>query len=335
MKTTTAGSPQCEMAVSMQAAAKSYARHPSVHPLDLEVRCGETVALPGPNGAGKSTAIGMMLGLVLPDTGRVRVAGHTPRAAVAGGRIAAMLQDSGMMPGVRVAELVRFGERLYPNPLPCAEALEVAGLTSERSRRVDKLSGGQSQRLRFALAVVANPEILILDEPTRAMDVRGRAEFWETMRAFAAKSRTLLFASHYLDEVDNNAERVVLLASGRVIADDTPARIRTQTGVSVVQVFLTGSTDWIGRFDGVSDVQVRGDRVRIKTTAPDALVAAVVGGLQDWHGINVSPPSLDESFLALTGSAATVSAATAHSAAENTGTHTTISSRDDHLFSSS
>ncbi|WP_246136426.1 ABC transporter ATP-binding protein [Leekyejoonella antrihumi] len=280
--------------------AKSYAGRAAVYPLDLDFRRGEAVALLGPNGAGKSTAIGMMLGLVTPDCGDVRVAGRSPREAIAGGYIAAMLQDSGMMPGVRVAELVRLGERLYPHPIPTNEALDLAGLSDERKRRVDRLSGGQAQRLRFALAIVANPEVLVLDEPTRALDVQGRAGFWDSMRTFAAAGRTVLFATHYLDEVDENAERVVVIARGRIVADGSPAEIRKRTGVSVVRVTVPDGHTGLDCIDGSVCVDVRGERVTIKTTDPDATVRAIVTGPRPWHDLEVGQQSLDDSFLALT-----------------------------------
>lgn len=288
----------------MRAVAKSFAGRPAVYSTTLAFRRGETVALLGPNGAGKSTTIGMMLGLITPDAGRVLIAGSRPRQAVRSGHIAAMLQDSGMMPGVRVGELVRLGERLYPHPIPADEALALAGLTDQRRRRVDRLSGGQAQRLRFALAIVANSDFLVLDEPTRALDVQGRNEFWVAMRAVAARGTTVLFATHYLDEVGANADRVVIMAKGRVVADGTPEDIRTRTGISTVRVRLDGPTRWLSHVEGVSGVDVHGDRVTIKTTDPDASVRAITAGPAAWRGIEVTPQSLDESFLSLTETAA-------------------------------
>jgi ABC-2 type transport system ATP-binding protein len=297
-------------AISLRSIRKSYAGNPAVRGIDLELVRGETVALLGPNGAGKTTTISMMLGLISPDAGELRIVGSKPRVAVASGKIAAMLQDSGLMPGVRVAELVRLAERLYPQSLPTAEALDIAGLTSFAKRRVDRLSGGESQRLRFALAIVANPEILVLDEPTRALDVQGRAEFWVSMRAFAAQGRTVLFATHYLDEVDENADRVVVMAQGRIVADGQPSEIRNRTGISTVRFTLResgsitrstgGAERQLAGLPGVTDAALRGDRVTLKTSSADATVAALVNGPLAWHSIEVGPPSLDESFLALT-----------------------------------
>lgn len=287
-------------AISLRGATKRYGGRAVVDGIDLDFERGETVALLGPNGAGKSTTIGMMLGLVAPDAGDVRIAGRTAHEAVAGGRIAAMLQDTGMMPGVRVGELVRLGQALYPHPLRAEAAIELAGLTAERRKRVERLSGGQAQRLRFALAIVADPEILILDEPTRALDVRGRAEFWRAMRAFSATGRTVLFATHYLDEVDENAARVVVMASGRIVEDGDPAHVRARAGVSRVQVSVDGDSAWLARVHGVADIIALGDRLTITTTDPDAAVRAIVAGAHPWRGIEVTRQSLDASFLSLT-----------------------------------
>jgi ABC-2 type transport system ATP-binding protein len=286
-------------AISLRSVAKRYGPVTAVREMALEIGGGETVALLGPNGAGKTTTVGMLLGLVRPDAGTVQVCGRTPRQAVAEGRIAAMLQDAGMMPGVTIAELVGLGNRLYPSPLPVDEALDLAGLTELRRRRVDKLSGGQAQRLRFALAVVANPEILVLDEPTRALDVQGRVEFWRSMRAYAATGRTLLFATHYLDEVDENASRVVVMVRGSVVADGTPEEIRRLAGASIVRVTVRCGQADLASLPGVTGVQVVGDRISLRTNDPDGTVRALATGSLPWRDLEVTPASLDDSFLLL------------------------------------
>jgi ABC-2 type transport system ATP-binding protein len=285
-------------AIGLRSVAKRYGAVQAVGDLSLDVRRGETVALLGHNGAGKTTTVGMLMGLVSPDAGEVRVCGRTARQAVAQGRIAAMLQDTGMMPGVTVAELVGLAQRAYPSPLPVGEALEMAGLPG--GRRVDRLSGGQTQRLRFAMAVVADPEILVLDEPTRALDVQGRREFWESMRSYAASGRTLLFATHYLDEVDENASRVVVMARGRVIADGAPEEIRRRAGGGMVRFSVTGPMAEAASLPGVTGVEVSGERVVLRTADPDATVRGLAAGALEWRDLQVSPGSLDESFLAIT-----------------------------------
>ena len=173
----------------------------------LSIRPGETVALLGPNGAGKSTAIGLMLGLLEPTSGAVSVLGMSPRQAVASGRIGSMLQQTGLPTNVRVGELVDFARRLYPHPLSQAAVLERSGLTALSDRSVDRLSGGESQRLRFAIGIAGDPDLVFLDEPTVAMDVETRRAFWADMRRSASEGRTILFATHYLEEADQVADR--------------------------------------------------------------------------------------------------------------------------------
>ena len=298
-------------AVELTGVAKRYAGTVAVHPLDLTLRRGETVALLGPNGAGKSTTIGMMLGIVRPDAGEARVDGRNAARAVADGRIAGMLQDAGAMPGVRVAELVRLSERSYPNALSTGHALELAGLAGEAKRRVDRLSGGQAQRLRFAMAIVANPEVLLLDEPTRALDVQGRAEFWAAMREFAHSGKTVVFATHYLDEVAENAQRVIVIAGGRIIADGTPEQIRGTAGTSVVRfrfddaALAARHVELLAELPGVKSVEHtavenRAGQATVTCADADTVVRALVATVPGWHDLQVAPPDLNSTFLELT-----------------------------------
>ena len=179
----------------------------AVDGIDLSIDRGETVALLGRNGAGKSTTIGLLLGLDEPDTGRVRVLGRSAQQAVRAGLVGAMLQDGQPIQRVTVRELVAFVASTYPKPMPVPEALALAGLGEYADRRVDKLSGGQVQRVRFAVALAGNPELIVLDEPTAALDVEARRAFWDSMRAYARRGNTVLFSTHYLEEADGNADR--------------------------------------------------------------------------------------------------------------------------------
>jgi ABC-2 type transport system ATP-binding protein len=291
-----------DTAIALDGATKRFRGLTAVDSLSLEVGQGATVALLGANGAGKSTTVAMLMGLLQPDAGRVTVAGRAPRQAVVEGRIAAMLQDSGLMPGVTAAELVGLGRRMYPAPLRVEEALELAGLREQARRRVDRMSGGQVQRLKFALVAVAGADSMLLDEPTRALDVQGRREFWTAMRNCAAVGRTIVFATHYLDEVEENAERVVVLARGRIAADGTPARIREAGGRAVVR-FRVRADEALPPLPG--DVEREHGWATVRSTAPDDVVRRLVASAADWSDLRVSPPSLDESFLALTGAPAT------------------------------
>jgi ABC-2 type transport system ATP-binding protein len=287
-------------AIKLTSVRKHYGQLPAVRGLDLEIQRGETVALLGPNGAGKSTTIGMLMGLVTPDSGAVAIYGRSPRRAVAEGQIAAMLQDSGLMPGVTVVEHLELARRSFSNPLSIAEALEVSGLASVAKRRADRLSGGQAQRVRFAMVVIANPQVLILDEPTRALDVQGRAEFWTTMRAYSATGRTVLFATHYLDEVNENASRVIVMAHGDVVVDGDPADVRKAAGASTVRFTLHGTGPSAEYLPGVTSMIEHSGRISLSSTNPDETVSALVTSGIRWSDLEVTPPSLDESFLFLT-----------------------------------
>ncbi|SCF41233.1 ABC-2 type transport system ATP-binding protein [Micromonospora mirobrigensis] len=205
------------------------------------------VALLGPNGAGKTTAISLMLGLAPPDTGTVTLFGGTPDDAVRAGRVGAMLQEGAFVPGATVRDLVELARALYPHPLDTDRVLTVAGLAGLAGRRLDRLSGGEAQRARFAFALAGDPDLLVLDEPAAAMDVAARRSFWTAVREYAAGGRTVLFSTHQLHEADEYADRIVVLAAGRVVADGTPAQIRAQAGVrdasSLDQAFLTLTTE--------------------------------------------------------------------------------------------
>jgi ABC-2 type transport system ATP-binding protein len=182
----------------------------------------------GPNGAGKTTTVEMLLGLVKPDSGTVRLFGGPPADAVARGRVGAMLQDAGLPQWATVAELVDLIRGMYPDPLSLEEALRVSELASEAGRRMERLSGGQRQRLRLAMALAGNPELLILDEPTASLDVEARRAFWERARAWASQGRALLFATHRLEEAEAVADRVVVMSRGRLVADGTPDQVKAR-----------------------------------------------------------------------------------------------------------
>ncbi len=206
--------------------AKSYGPIDAVRGIDVSVAPGETVALLGPNGAGKSTTIDMLLGLTRPDRGTVEVFGAPPQVAVSRGAVAAMLQTGALIRDVSVNELITMVASLYPKPLGVDETMELTGIGDIRGQRTQKLSGGQTQRVRFAIALVTNPDLLVLDEPTVAMDVESRHAFWMTMREFASRGKTVFFATHYLEEADDFADRVVLMAAGAVVADGPPTEIK-------------------------------------------------------------------------------------------------------------
>ncbi|MGW2563993.1 ABC transporter ATP-binding protein [Streptomyces sp. NPDC001514] len=289
-----------QTAVHFAGTAKSFGPVRAVAGIDLAIRRGETVALLGRNGAGKSTTIGLLLGLDEPDAGQVRLFGEAPSAAVRAGRVGAMLQEGRQVPRVTVRELVGFVARTYPDPLPVAEALELAGLGEVADRRVDRLSGGQAQRVRFAVALAGAPELIVLDEPTAALDVEARHAFWASMRSYARRGNTVLFSTHYLEEADAHADRIVVIDHGRIVADGTGEELRRAAGGNLVSFDLAGrSTEGLHLLPGVVSVEVRGDRARLRTDDSDATVVALVG-LGAARGLEVAPVSLDDAFLALT-----------------------------------
>ncbi|WKX71333.1 ABC transporter ATP-binding protein [Streptomyces sp. XD-27] len=288
------------LAVHFAGVVRDFGAVRAVAGIDLDIRRGETVALLGRNGAGKSTTIGLLLGLSEPDGGRVRLFGERPERAVRSGRVGAMLQEGRPVPRVTVRELVAFVARTYPAPLPVAEILELAGLTDLADRRVDRLSGGQAQRVRFAVALAGGPELIVLDEPTAALDVEARHAFWASMRAYARRGNTVLFSTHYLEEADDHADRIVVIDRGRIVADGGGEQLRQAAGGSLVSFDLEGrSTEGLARLPGVVSVEVRGDRARLRTEDSDATVVALVstGG---FRRLEVTPGSLDDAFLALT-----------------------------------
>jgi ABC-2 type transport system ATP-binding protein len=287
--------------VGFAGASKSYGGVRAVEGLDLAIGRGETVALLGPNGAGKSTTIGMLLGLLPPDEGTVRLFGGSPRGAVAAGRVGSMLQEAGLPSNVKVAELVAFVRGLYPEPLPVEKILATAGISGLIGRRSDKLSGGQTARVRFALALSGDPDLLVLDEPTAAMDVEGRREFWKSMRSHAATGRTILFSTHYLEEADVNADRIVVIAGGRVVAEGPGTEIKNRAGGRTVSLDLSGGpSGGLDRLPGVVSVEMHGDRATLRSTDSDATVAALVGERGTPRNLEVSGVGLEEAFLALT-----------------------------------
>jgi ABC-2 type transport system ATP-binding protein len=285
---------------------KRYGDLRAVADLDLSLYAGETVALLGPNGAGKSTTLDLLLGLRRPDAGTVEVFGTTPRRAVVEGRIGAMLQSGGLMEDVTVAELVTLGCGLHPRPYPVAEVMERAGLTDIAARKVNKLSGGQEQRVRFALATAGHSDLIVLDEPTTGMDVSARQTFWQSMRELAGQGRTVLFATHYLEEADAIADRVVVLHRGRVLADGSAAEIKAKAGERRIVFDLDTAVDMaaLRALPSVTSAEVTGHTVRLRSHDADATVHAVYAGGLYPRNLEVAGLGLEQAFLVLTDAAA-------------------------------
>jgi ABC-2 type transport system ATP-binding protein len=291
-------------AVTFRDAAKSF-RTPdgvvhAVRGIGISVKRGETVALLGPNGAGKSTSIDMLLGLTSPDRGTVSTLGRDPRAAVEAGEVGVMLQVGALIRDVSVRELVTMVRSLYPDPLGVDETLDLVGIRDIGAHRTQKLSGGQAQRVRFALALAADPELLVLDEPTVGMDVESRRRFWESMRAFAARGTTVIFATHYLEEADAYADRAVLMADGRIVADGPTGEIRARVGRRTIRATV-GAADDLATLPGVVGVDRRGKAAILTCTDSDAAIRALLATQPDARDIEITSAGLEEAFLELTG----------------------------------
>jgi ABC-2 type transport system ATP-binding protein len=281
--------------------AKSYGRIEAVRGIDVSVEPGETVALLGPNGAGKSTTIEMLLGLTRPDRGTVEIFGAPPGEAVARGAVGAMLQTGALIRDLYVRELIAMVASLYPNPLDVDATFELTGIVDIRDQLTQKLSGGQTQRVRFAIALVSNPDLLVLDEPTVAMDVESRHAFWATMREFASRGKTVLFATHYLEEADDFADRVVLMAAGRVVADGPPTEIKAMVGTRTIRATLPDAPiEELERLPGVTRAELRGESVVLACTDSDAAIRALLARFPEARDIEISGAGLEEAFLELT-----------------------------------
>ncbi|QFU92772.1 ABC transporter ATP-binding protein [Amycolatopsis sp. YIM 10] len=288
-------------AVRLSGLRKHYGEVRAVDGVDLAIAPGEVVALLGPNGAGKSTTVDMLLGLTRPDAGTATIFGLGPAEAVADGVIGAMLQGGALLEDATVGEMVEMVASLHRAPLPVDEALRRAGVTDLAGRRGTKLSGGQKQRARFAIALVSDPGLLVLDEPTAAMDVGTRREFWRGMREFTDTGRTVLFATHYLEEAEDFADRVVLMRAGRVVADGSVAQVRALAGGRTIRAVVPGlSAAAAGALPGVSDVEQRGEQLALSSEDSDATLRALLREYPAAHEIEVSAVGLEGAFLSLT-----------------------------------
>jgi ABC-2 type transport system ATP-binding protein len=268
----------------------------AVRGVDVTIAAGETVALLGPNGAGKSTTIDMLLGLLAPDEGSVSVFGRSPADAVAHGAVGGMLQTGQLIRDLSVRELVAMMASLYP------AALELAGVSEIATQRTNKLSGGQTQRVRLAVALVSDPQLLVLDEPTVALDVEGRHAFWSTMRASAARGTTIVFATHYLEEADAYADRAVLIAHGEIVADGPTTEIKAMVGTRTIRATLPDvEVGALEALAGVTSGERRGEAVSLRCADSDAAIRALLAAYPQVRDIEIAAAGLEQAFMMLTG----------------------------------
>jgi ABC-2 type transport system ATP-binding protein len=282
---------------------KNFKQVQAVRGMTLSIDSGEIVALLGPNGAGKTTTIDMMLGLSQPSSGSVTVYGKQPRQAIDSGLVSAVMQTGGLLKDLTVEETARYTASLFSGARPVDEVLERAGIKAIADRRVGKCSGGEQQRLRFAMALLPDPELLILDEPTTGMDVEGRRGFWSAIRQDAEKGRTVLFATHYLEEADLYADRIILLRHGLVVADGTSAEVKALAAGRTVRATLPDADSGsLAEIPGAESVELRGDTVYVHANDSDS-VARYLLTQTEARDLEITARGLEDAFIALTSDA--------------------------------
>jgi ABC-2 type transport system ATP-binding protein len=288
-------------AISFAGVTKRYGPVVALDGVSFAIEPGEMVALLGPNGAGKSTTVDVLLGLRLPDGGAARVLGLAPRQATGSGQVGAMLQAGSLPDRALVSEVVELARRLYRSGHSLAGLLELAGLSDLARRRTDRLSGGQARRVQLAVALAGDPRVLFLDEPTTGLDVGSRRLFWDGVRRAAASGATVLFATHYLEEADANAGRVLVLAGGRLVADGGPAQIKAQlTGQVIRAVMHPAALSRLRALPGVLSAAVDGEQVELRTADPDATLHGMYACGAAIASLRIDGASLEDALIHLT-----------------------------------
>jgi ABC-2 type transport system ATP-binding protein len=291
-------------AIELVGASKRYGNFEALKNVSFAIEKGSLVAMLGPNGAGKTTSINLMLGLRRPTAGKALIFGEDPRRIATRKRFGAMLQESGVPQLLKVSELVELFSSYYPKPLRADQVIKLVGLEEKSGTVVRDLSGGQTQRLYFALAICGDPEILFLDEPTVGMDVEGRRVFLRAIREFAEGGKTVLLTTHYLEEADELAERVLVIDKGKVIADGSPEEIKSRVAGSKISFTSSQPLD-AAALSGlpVSASDVSDHRVTLMTNDPQGVLRELFRRNLDLANLEVRGADLEEAFLSLTGGA--------------------------------
>jgi len=284
----------------MRGANKNFVEVRALVNFDFNVRAGALTALLGPNGAGKTTAIKLLLGLARPTSGQVSVFGADPAESATRTRVGAMLQVGRVPETLRVREHIDLFSSYYPNPLPITEVLSIAGLEDLRNRRFGDLSGGQKQRVLFALAICGNPDLLFLDEPTVGLDVEARHLLWQEIRNLLGRGKTVVLTTHYLEEADALADRVAVINKGSIIAEGTPAEIKSRTAGKKIRCVTQLSLDVIRKIKGVIDVKTDRETTVIQANDPESVLRGLLSLDLEVSGIEVTSAGLEDAFLALT-----------------------------------
>lgn len=288
----------------LRSARKCYGPVTALDGIDLQLHRGELLALLGSNGAGKSSALGLLTGRLSADSGEVSLFGADPRDAAARRRIGVMLQETRLPETLRVCELARLFASYYPAPRALDDTLALAGLSALAQRRYAALSGGQQRRVQFALALCGAPELVFVDEPTTGLDVEARRSFWQVIHALREAGTSIVLTTHYLEEADALAERVVLIDRGRVLAEDTPSGLKARARGARIRCMTRLSTAELVALPEVQSVEPEGSRVSIRCCDSDALLRRLLHLDPALSGIEIRPLNLEDAFLALTGVAA-------------------------------
>lgn len=296
----TLGSNEQRPLASLRQASKRYGAIVALDCVDLDVRAGEVLAVLGANGAGKTTALGLLTGRLSPDGGDVALFGRDPRDSAVRRGIGVMLQDGDLPDTLRVAEHVRLFSSYYPSPRPIAETLSLAGLTDLAKRPYGALSGGQKRRVEFALAICGRPPLLFVDEPTVGLDVEARRSFWAVLRQLRQEGAGIVLTTHYLEEADALADRIVLMAAGRVLAQDTPAGIKSRADGKRIRARTSLAPEALRQWHRVASVQVDQGVTELLTRDAEALLRDWLAADASLSELEVRPLSLEEAFLTLT-----------------------------------
>lgn len=286
------------LAVELKDVSKSFGQVKALEQVSLSIQQGEVVALLGPNGAGKSTAISLMLGLRQTTSGTVKIFGLDPREPKSRLRVGAMLQESELPNHLKTVEVLELFAKQYSQPIAVSQALELSGLTKEATQLASRLSGGQRKRLCFALALIGNPDLLFLDEPTAALDVEARQVFWAAVRDLVAQGKTILLTTHYLEEADALAQRIVVIAGGRVVASGTPEQIKANTGGKRVSFVLESGV--LKPMAETSQWQSEGQRIQFLSQRPETALQQIFATGAQIRDLEVVGVGLEEAFVEIT-----------------------------------
>ncbi len=279
---------------------KSYGSLVALHNLNFDLRAGELLALLGPNGAGKTTLVHLLLGMARPDTGSVSVFGANPYTGEVQTRVGAMLQVGRVPETLKVREHIDLFSSYYPNPLPMDETLAIAGLTDIKDRPYGELSGGQKQRVLFAIAICGDPDLLFLDEPTVGLDVESRRLMWLQIRSLISRGKTVLLTTHYLNEADALADRILVLNKGAIVAEGTPAEIKARAMGKQIRCTSRLSLDEVRRIPGVLSATADRNAFAIQVDAAEPVLRELLERDSWLTGLEVTHAGLEEAFLALT-----------------------------------